>query len=481
MKIKHHFPIALFLWAGTTASFSSGSPAAAGEDMALADTMVASDTLASAASAGDMFSEATLTPGPTSESSGESYAVETEETSWVRDFLITPAKISSQYEFAYNMISPSGIRNNRNSLRIEYSKFFLEHFYLGLDAKVSAYWPRDHRTRSTTVWINDEPSEEEISLGALAREAYLQATVGALSLKAGVQVPAWGEFEFISVTDELSPQDFREPLVVSLEELRLGQPMIILDQYSKLGNVSAFLVPYPLFNEHPRQGTSYYFDPFMGMPVSDWDRDPWEMEYGLRWKRNFDNTDISLVAARMLANEHYYSMPQPGRIEKGIQPYYLAGGSLNYALKQTLLKAEVAAKLPRAFMDETMAKAEKHVLDAALGLTYNWNATTSVTVEAANSHVLEWSGRLQGVPRNAHTVVGMLRKQLFNDDLSLAWISIYNGPYRSYFHTLSASYLWSDWITVSGEILWPDPDDPRSPAWSLREQKQAAFRIKHQF
>jgi hypothetical protein len=383
---------------------------------------------------------------------------------------------------AYRYDAPEEVRNNRSSLRLEYSKFFLEHFYLRADAKLLAFFPEDHRTRSTTLWINDESMRSEVSFAGLAREAYLQATLGSVSLKAGMQVPAWGEFEFVSVTDELSPQDFREPLVISLEALRLGQPMVILDQYSPLGDLTGFVVPYPLFNEHPAAGTGYYYDPFMGgFPVKEWHRDPLEMEYGMRWKHDFEKTDVSLMAARLLENEQYFRLADPETLAKGVQPYTLVGGSLDHAFSQVLVKAEAAAKLPRAFTDGNMQKEERNVYDAALGLTYNWDSKTTLTLESEDSYVQDWSPDLQGVSENTYTLVGMLRRTFFNDDLSLTWISMVSGPFISYFHTLAASYLVNDQISISGELLLPMSDDSRSFAYRLRDQKQFAARIRHQF
>lgn len=430
-------------------------------------------------------SEPTSLPDEASEAATASepaFSMQSEEESWIRDVILDPTKISTQFEMAYAFWSPRGVRNDRASMRAEYSKYFLAHFYAHLDAKILAFGPGDHRTRGTTLWLNDEPSSAEISFAALVNEAYLQTTLGPWSLKAGIQAPAWGEFEFIAVTDVICPQDYREPLVVSLDELRMGQPMLILDQYSVLGNLSAFLIPYPLFNEHPMRGTEYDFDPFGGrFQVSGWKRDYQEMEFGLHWKRSFDKSDVSLVAARLLENEPYYRMLATGTLKKNVQPYFLAGASVNRAVSKVLLKAEVAAKLDRAFMRSDLEKAERRVIDGALGLTYNWDASTSLTVETSQSRILEWSSQLQGVPRASTTLAGMLRRQFLNDNLSLTWVSMATFPYTTYFHTFNASYLWSDQITVSGEVVWPAPDDERSPIWGLRTQKQFAFRVQHQF
>src|SRR5215510_10976674 len=41
-----------------------------------------------------------------------------------------------------------GVVNNRSWFRVEYSKFFLNNFFVQLDSKVNAYWSSDHRAEA---------------------------------------------------------------------------------------------------------------------------------------------------------------------------------------------------------------------------------------------------------------------------------------------------------------------------------------------
>ncbi len=109
-----------------------------------------------------------------------------------------------------------------------------------------------------------EAEDEEVLFETSSKEAFLQASFADTSIKGGVQIMIWGESDGGAIADVISPRDYSELFFISLEESRIGQPMLIIDQFSAIGDWSLFYIHDPEFNEYPEKGTAYYYDPFDG-------------------------------------------------------------------------------------------------------------------------------------------------------------------------------------------------------------------------
>ncbi|MDA7716911.1 hypothetical protein N8834_00160 [bacterium] len=381
-------------------------------------------------------------------------------------------RLGIQYDIAYKFEKPDKIMNNRLSYRLEYSRAFLDYFSLHVDTKVFTFFKKDHRIKS---------EEDIMSFEGRTREAYLQASFKKTSIKAGIQIIVWGESDYAIVTNEIGRLDYREPLSLNIDDLRIGQPMLTVDQYTSFGDWSAFFVPYPQFNEQPRKGTGYYYDPFGGnVEYEKKKQDENFFEYGLRWRETFGKSDISIMAASLIDNQYALTMVAPSLISRSKERFFMTGATFNRAINNFLVKGEVAIKSQKTYNDASFQMVKKDALDASLGIDYSPNSTFTLSMEAVNYHIMNWTDEIQGIPRNNHILLLALSKQLMKNDLSLSWASMYNGPYTNFFNILSASYNWNDHITLNCDVLIPITDDVKSGFYPYRDQKQFAFRILYQ-
>ncbi|ELR72070.1 hypothetical protein C900_01935 [Fulvivirga imtechensis AK7] len=403
-------------------------------------------------------------------------------TSFWDSYIADPMRLEVKYEIAYKVAKPDRIMNNRTSFRVEYSKFLFNKVTLQVDARVFAFLKNDHRTRNTTVWLNDSPSEAEISFAGRARDAYLQTSFNKTSIKVGYQTLSWGESEFATVTDEISPLDYREPLTLNIDELRLCQFMFTVDQYSSFGKWSTFFTPDPRFNQHPKKGTGYYYAPFgegINYHIEGSDRNLFE--YGVRWKKTFGKSDIGVMAARLVNNEYTMRMDTVETITQRALPYFVSGITFNRAINNFLIKGEVAIKSPKAYNNASFQVVKKNALDASLGVDYSLTNTFKLSMEAVNYHVIDWDEDILGVPENNYMLLFVMGKQLMKNDLSISWVTMYNGPYTSFFNLLTTSYNLNDQATVYFDVLVPISDEVKSGFYRYRDQKQVGLRFQYQF
>ncbi len=384
--------------------------------------------------------------------------------------LLRPTRVTLAHELSYKTADPQRLLKDRASLRVEYAKPVLEHCFVQLDAKQTVFLGKDHRR-------DPEGSDGRVS------QAYLQTSFDRTSVSVGIQTVAWGESILAPITDEVSPRDNRELFNFNLEELRVGQPMVGIDQYLDIGRISAFYTPRPAFNRNPEKGSAYHFEPLGGSvpTVRSDDSRVADPEYGVNWRGSFGKADVSVMAARLTDNDFALHLDEAGRLVQEKQRFSLAGMTLSYTAGQFLVKTEVGWKSPKAFNDAQMQIVRKSELDAYLGVEYRHSSTLSVGLEGVNQHIVGWGDSIQGVPRNRQSLLFTATKLLMNDDLNIGLMVFLNRPYASSLTMLTTTFKWNDNLTFSLNAAYPSTSSPSSGLWNVRDQKQLAFKVQYQF
>lgn len=380
-----------------------------------------------------------------------------------------PLRISLKHETSYKFASPKRVVNNRSSVRLEYSKPLTSNLFLRLDTKLNLHWSNDHRAKAK----DEDPFRELVT-----REAYLQSSFGNTSFRLGYQILPWGVSEGGAITDEVSPRNSAEFFFISLEESRVGQPMLAMDHFGDSGQWTAFFVPRPGYNKYPDRGSEYdipgAFD--RNAPNDDWDN-AGTYEFGARWKRSFGKSDISLMAARLIDNDYLVRQ----------QRFHMYGLTANVAIDNLLLRAEVALKQPRAFFARSadssgLTVVESDQFDSSFGFDYSpGGRALTYSAEVVWSRLLDWRNHIVGREQDEYSLVGSVSNRFFNDNLTLSWLTIYTKPYTSFQHRFLSSYLIDDNSTVYLEFFYPDEQDERSGTWPYRDQKQLVIRYQYQF
>ena len=377
----------------------------------------------------------------------------------------SPLRITLAHELSYKVESPRELIKNRSSLQVEYSRYLLEHFFVQFNGKASAFLGSDHR-------------HQEEGRDATVSQAYVQTSFGKTSIKAGVQALPWGESILAPVTDEVSPRDNRELFNFNLEELRIGQGMVVVDQFSELGRWSAFYIPQARYNKNPERGSAYFFDPLVYTRDIDHGN---RSEYGLSWKKNFEGFDLSLMGASLLENDYALRLDGAGVATRMPHRFRMAGVVANYAMRDVVLRAEAAWKQGRPFYTGAMQLIEKNQVDAYVALDYRHSPTLTFSVEAVNQHIAGWDSTVSGVPRNRQSLLLSATKMLMNDDLSINVMNFYNRPYTSNLTMLISTLKWDDHLTFGLNLVYPHSSEPRSGLWNVRDQKQIVMRVQYQF
>lgn len=393
----------------------------------------------------------------------ESHGIE--EMSGLEAQAESPLRFSVAYEYGYKVQRPERTIKNRASLRLEYSRTLSDSFSVQFDAKANVFLGNDQRRAADNRDV-------------MVTQAYLQSSFGNISLRVGIQTLPWGESMLAPITDEISPRDNRELFNFNLEELRVGQPMLVADRYSDDIRWSGFVVPQASFNKLPEDGTLYDFDPLSYRRGSVGEGGP---EYGVSWKKNYDRADITLMAASLVDNDYARRLDGDGLATRVRERFTLTGISFSRAMGNFVLRGEAAVKFGKPFNDQALQIVLKRTIETYVGLDYRPTPTMSMSAEVLNQQVFDWETDILGVPKNRQTGMLSLRKNLMNDDLSITLQAFGFWPNASTLSMLLASWKVNDNLALSMNVAVPSTNSRQGSLWTVRDQKQALFKIQWQF
>lgn len=395
-----------------------------------------------------------------------SSSVDDTTTSGVGEQVNSPLRVTLAQEGSYKVESPQGVIKNRSLLRVEYSKYLLDNFYVQLDGRATRFWGDDHR--------HDAEGEDFI-----VAQAYVQTSFRSTAIRAGFQAVPWGESILAPITDEISPRDNRELFNFNLEELRLGQPMLVVDQFTGWGSVSVFFNPHASFNKNPERGTAYSFDRFRYRSEIAGESDL--SEYGASWRKTFTSGDITFMTASLVDNDYALRMDDDGFVTRERARFSMTGMSFNYAFSDFVLRGEAALKSDQPYNTAALQIVKRDAVDAYLGLEYAPTATLTFSVEGINQHISDWSSEVASAPRDSQSLLLSMTKTLMHEDLSINLMNFYTQPGNSNLVILQTTYDWNDNLRYGFNVVYPYSRDETSGLWNVRDQKQVVFRIQYQF
>jgi hypothetical protein len=286
--------------------------------------------------------------------------------------------------------------------------------------------------------------ETEVELG----EAFVQGQiVDNLDLKFGRQIVVWGKSDAIRITDILNPIDMREPGLTDIRDLRLPVTMAKLDYYFGDWNLSAMVIPEVRFNKSPVLGSDF-FPGVSAPPADDYPTTGFgNPEYAVALNGTFTGWDMSLQAASVF-NDAPHVETTPGGPRRRHARLGMVGASANVGVGSWLIKGEVAFLDGLKFMavpGETFQR-----IDTLVGFDYNGFSWGTLTLEAANRHILNFDPATLGGPEDAreNSVELALRigTSLMNDKLRLNGVVSALGLHGEIggFRRIDASYELSD-------------------------------------
>jgi hypothetical protein len=302
--------------------------------------------------------------------------------------------------------------------------------------------------------------EDEVEL----TEAFVQGRISRyLDVKAGRQIVVWGRSDNIRITDGLNPLDLREPGLTDIEDLRLPVAMTRLDGYWSEWNVSAIALHEIRFDTSPVFGHDF-FPARSPLPEED---TPGcggsDTEWALALNGIFSGKDISFYWADLYNDQAHIEMDREGQLSRQHARVTLWGAAGNLAKGNWLLKGEAAYRQGLQFFNVTDRTFDR--LDGLAGIEYSgWDETT-LSVDWALRHILDFDHRLTSAPDHAQqeafqTALRISRNYL-NETLNVTLLAIIYAPLGQdgAMERLTLAYDWNDALsTTLGIALYQSGD-----------------------
>lgn len=263
-------------------------------------------------------------------------------SSWLDDFTI---KISQQFsgqinthsvEVAPGIFLPreAELETNRLGANIRYQNAFAPGWLLQASAQIRIYLNDDYQYRA---------EGDSIDIESRGNELFVQRSFDQHSIKLGRQTVVWGETSGNSVLDVINTTEFRDFNIIDIEDARLNQWMLVWDYFGEDSNFSSFVNLYPEFNPPAVRGSPFFFEPEFNL--TDYDRDSSMLfEAGTQWRKSFEGSDISFMAAYLYENQLRFEDPitMVGDAVAETNDFLLLGFSANRAIGKLLLNFDLA-------------------------------------------------------------------------------------------------------------------------------------------
>ena len=313
-------------------------------------------------------------------------------------------------------------------------------------------------------------------------EAYLQADLSAkLDLKIGRQIVVWGKSDNIRVTDILNPLDLRWPGLVDIRFLRLPVTMTKLDYYQGNWNLGGMVIHEPRFNKFPVYNGEFY--PFLrAVPEPEEPEVSWSnQQAAMSLSGIFSGWDIAFYAAYVFDKNPYVS-----DLESGQRQYanvFFGGGAVNYAVGNWLLKGEAAFWDGLRF---STIEEDKQRVDMLVGVDYSGFTETTITLEFANRHLVDFDDRLSQSPdgqkQDWQQFAFRLTRDFLNDTLHFTLLLSSYGIFAGEggFERFQLEYDVSDNLTLTGGVvLYQSGDFPSFQ--DVGDNDRLLFEVEYRF
>jgi len=307
-------------------------------------------------------------------------------------------KIGSSYNFAhtppaYNQTDWRGLSRLRTELQLDLDIDLPQQWQALVSGK--GFYDFAYRINGKDDYTDDVIDEYESEIEF--KEIYILGSITKnMDIKLGRQIVVWGKSDNIRVTDVINPLDMREPGMTDIEDLRLPVTMTRLDYYVGDFNISAMAIHEIRFNKNPEFGSDFFPLSYPAPPENKPDNTLENTEYALAINGIFSGWDFSAYYADVY-NDETRVETLSGTTIPGIQLAHdrlqMVGSTANIALGNWLLKGEIAWFHGIEFAGKPDRKFDR--VDVLAGMEYSGFSETTISIEAVNRHINEFTSTLE--------------------------------------------------------------------------------------
>jgi len=287
-----------------------------------------------------------------------------------------------------------------------------------------------------------------------------------LDTKIGRQIVVWGTLDNLRVTDVLNPLDLRLPGLTDIDDLRLPVTMVKFDYYFGNWGLGVMAIPEVRFSKLPVFGSDFYPFPQPRPPEGDPEEGFQDMQAAAALTGFFSGWDIGFYWANIYNDQSYAKLVSPGPPEQFVRNHpriNMLGTAANLAFGNWLWKAEAAWFSGLQFTNTPGVEYSR--LDLAAGVEYSGFSEATVSLEAVNRHIFDYSSLLELPPdetdENEFQWALRIAKDFIHDTLTLTLLASTFGIKADdgAFTRFDGQYDVTDALSVRGGVVFYQSGD----------------------
>lgn len=300
-------------------------------------------------------------------------------------------------------------------------------------------------------------------------------------ITAGRQTIVWGTSENLRVVDVINPLDRRELGMADIEDVRLPLGMARADYVSGPWSASGLIIPHIRFNK-----TAPSYSPYDitngAAPSNDVPRDGLDnAELAGRIKGNFSGWDLALYAANIYDDAgHKETVNGSTRIRHA--RVNMVGISGDVALGNWLVRGEGASFSGLQTQGVPGTDFTRH--DILAGVDYTGLSDATLSFEAVNRHLFDWTPALmgEGLKRNSQEYALRYTADFMHDRVHATVLTTRISPLTKGggYSRASLEYDVKDALTIKGGVTLYH-DGARLPFKGLGDNDRLFIEIKQSF
>lgn len=253
-------------------------------------------------------------------------------------------------------------------------------------------------------------------------EFYIEKNWSAMSLYLGYQKVVWGQADELRVVDVINPLDFRQFILMDLNDYMISLPMLRLtSDVIPNWDIEAIWIMQYKPNKFPPPGSEFY----ISGTADTVEHKPNDGEFGVSASTHIKGVDVGLYAFNGFTDDPVYKITPSGQVIATYPTENMLGVSLSTALDNWVVRAESAYFPDKYYNNINLQKVKHDTFKGLIGIDYLYQ-DWMITGQISDRYIKSWSSQLT-VPSSDTFYTLSVEGKVLSDKLSLRFSNTWSA------------------------------------------------------
>jgi hypothetical protein len=253
-------------------------------------------------------------------------------------------------------------------------------------------------------------------------EFYIEKNWSAMNIYFGYQKVVWGQADELRVVDVINPLDFRQFILMDLNDYMISLPMLrITSDVIPDWNIEGIWIMQYKSNRYSPPGSAFYIK---GTADTAQEK-PNNGEFGISASTNIKGIDLGLYAFSGFTDDPVYKIAASGEMIATYPTENMLGFSLSTALDNWVVRVESAYFPNKYYNNNNLQKVKHDTFKGLIGIDYLYQ-DWMITGQISDRYIKSWSDQLAVSSSDTFYTLSVEGKVL-SDKLSLRFSNTWSA------------------------------------------------------